>query len=110
MVTRSLASGQPREARRLLGIFAGLPYVRCVDLTGPQGRIISWPAPGCGATGSQQVLTFGNGPEDRQLVVHINDNIVRRDLYFETGLAGAAICRNMLNISGKSDRHKNSNF
>ena len=96
MVTRSLASGQPREARRLLGIFAGLPYVRCVDLTGPQGRIISWPAPGCGATGSQQVLTFGNGPEDRQLVVHINDNIVRRDLYFETGLFGGVLSIVML--------------
>ena len=91
LVNRSLHSGRPREARRLLGIFAGLPYVRCVDLNGPTGRIISWPAPGCISTGNQQVLAFGNGPEDRQLVVHINDHILRRDLFFETSLFGGVL-------------------
>lgn len=91
LVSRALHNGRPREARRLLRIFAAFPYVRCVDLNGPRGRIISWPAPGCVATGSQRVLPFGSSTTQRQLVVHINETVLRRDLVFETGLFGGVL-------------------
>jgi len=96
LVNRALQQDKRREARRLLRIFAAFPYVRCVDLNGPQGRIMSWPARGCKATGSQQILPFNSTASERQLVVHINDHILRRDLYFETGVFGGVLTMVML--------------
>jgi len=98
LVRRALEKRQPREARRLLRVFAAFPYVRCVDLDDQNGRIVSWPAPGCIATGNEIGLPFGNAMAGRQLVVHVNDAMLRRDLYFETWLFSGVLSLVMLLI------------
>lgn len=63
------AAENPVRARDLLGVFAGLPYVICVDFfPSAQGSPVSWPPIGCGRMRAGEDLlipALGAGPEAR---------------------------------------------
>ena len=88
-----LDAGDMAGAARLLGSFAGLHYVTCVDMVQDGAVMASFPPPGCesvSAKGSESDISVATPSGERLLFrVRVDDRLLMTPVWVETGLVAS---------------------